>query len=113
MTMGASSTPKNRGSESTLGLRQGTRSGLEMMLTDAVVEDGGVSRFFKPRAAGRTIAGLAVIRVVPRVMRVLSGRSSRGSLLGARSSRRPRAIAASATARGATTGCCAGRCRAT
>jgi poly[(R)-3-hydroxyalkanoate] polymerase subunit PhaC len=29
------------------------------MLTDAVVESGGVGRFIKPRAAGRTIAGLA------------------------------------------------------
>ena len=29
------------------------------MLTDAVLEDGGVSRFVKPRAAGRTMAGLA------------------------------------------------------
>ncbi|MGZ6589726.1 MAG: hypothetical protein ACXVHX_36370, partial [Solirubrobacteraceae bacterium] len=29
------------------------------MPTDAVLEDGGVSRFVKPGAAGRTIAGLA------------------------------------------------------
>ncbi|MGZ4267449.1 MAG: PHA/PHB synthase family protein [Solirubrobacteraceae bacterium] len=29
------------------------------MLTDAVLEDGGVSRFVEPRAAGRTMAGLA------------------------------------------------------
>jgi polyhydroxyalkanoate synthase subunit PhaC len=29
------------------------------MLTDAVVEDGGVRRFLKPRAAGRAAAGLA------------------------------------------------------
>jgi polyhydroxyalkanoate synthase len=28
------------------------------MLTDAVLEDGGVGRFFKPRAAGRTVTGL-------------------------------------------------------
>jgi polyhydroxyalkanoate synthase len=29
------------------------------MLTDAALEDGGMGRFLKPRAAGRTIAGLA------------------------------------------------------
>ena len=29
------------------------------MLTDAVVEDGGVRRFLKPRAAGRAVVGLA------------------------------------------------------
>ena len=31
-----------------------------MMLTDAVLEGGGVGRFLKPRAAGRTFAGLAL-----------------------------------------------------
>jgi hypothetical protein len=40
-------------------LRLAARSGLDVMLNDAVLEDGGVSRFLKPRAAGRAIAGLA------------------------------------------------------
>ena len=40
------------------GLRLAARSGLDVMLTDAVLEDGGVSRFLKPRAAARTVAGL-------------------------------------------------------
>ena len=50
---------KARGAESTPGLRRAARSGLDVMLADAALEDGGVSRFLKPRAAGRTIAGLA------------------------------------------------------
>jgi polyhydroxyalkanoate synthase len=41
------------------GLRLAARSGLDVMLTDAVVEDGGVGRFLKPRATARTMAGLA------------------------------------------------------
>jgi polyhydroxyalkanoate synthase subunit PhaC len=41
------------------GLRLAARSGLDVMLTDAVLDDGGLGRFLKPRAAGRTIAGLA------------------------------------------------------
>jgi polyhydroxyalkanoate synthase len=41
------------------GLRRAASSGLDVMLSDAVLEGGGVSRFLKPRAAGRTIAGLA------------------------------------------------------
>jgi polyhydroxyalkanoate synthase subunit PhaC len=48
-----------RQSHSEPGLRLATRSGLDMMLTDAVLEDGGVGRFLKPRAAARTLAGLA------------------------------------------------------
>jgi polyhydroxyalkanoate synthase len=47
------------GSSSEPGLRLAAQSGLDVMLTDAVLEDGGVGRFLKPRAAGRTIAGLA------------------------------------------------------
>jgi len=41
------------------GLRLAARSGLDVMLTDAVLEEGGVGRFLKPRAAAGTIAGLA------------------------------------------------------
>ena len=41
------------------GLRLAARSGLDVMLTDAMLEDGGVNRFLKPRAAARTVAGLA------------------------------------------------------
>jgi polyhydroxyalkanoate synthase len=41
------------------GLRLAARSGLDVMLGDAVLESGGVGRFVKPRAAGRTILGLA------------------------------------------------------
>lgn len=52
--MAATSPPK----QSEPGLRAAARSGLDVMLTDAVLEDGGVSRFLKPRAAGRTVAGL-------------------------------------------------------
>ncbi|HUA46286.1 MAG TPA: alpha/beta fold hydrolase [Solirubrobacteraceae bacterium] len=57
--MGARSEPKERGGESRPGLRLAASSGLDMMLTDAAVEDGGVRRFLKPRATGRTVAGLA------------------------------------------------------
>ena len=57
--MGARSAPKKRGAESTPGLRPAASAGLDMMLTDAAVEDGGVRRFLKPRATGRTVAGLA------------------------------------------------------
>ena len=57
--MGASSAPKKRGGESRPGLRLAASAGLDMMLTDAAVEDSGVRRFLKPRAAGRTVAGLA------------------------------------------------------
>ncbi|HLY48792.1 MAG TPA: alpha/beta fold hydrolase [Solirubrobacteraceae bacterium] len=40
------------------GLRRAATSGLDVMLSDAVLE-GGVSRFLKPKAAGRTVLGLA------------------------------------------------------
>ena len=57
--MAATSTPRQRASGREPGLRSAARSGLDVMLTDAVLEDGGVSRFVKPGAAGRTMAGLA------------------------------------------------------
>jgi polyhydroxyalkanoate synthase len=59
--MDMTSTPKNRHrrDRATPGVRLAARSGLDVMLSDAVLEDRGVSRFLKPRAAGRTIAGLA------------------------------------------------------
>jgi polyhydroxyalkanoate synthase len=47
------------GSHREPGLRLAARSGLDVMLSDAVVQGGGVGTFIKPRAAGRTIAGLA------------------------------------------------------
>jgi hypothetical protein len=49
--MGANPTPQKQGTESKSGLRLAARSGLDMMLTDAVLEDGGVGRFLNPRAA--------------------------------------------------------------
>jgi polyhydroxyalkanoate synthase len=42
------------------GVRRAAESGLDMMLSDAVLEGGGVGRFLKPKAAGRTVAGLAL-----------------------------------------------------
>jgi polyhydroxyalkanoate synthase subunit PhaC len=41
------------------GLRLAARSGLDVMLSDAVLESGGVGRFVKPQTAVRTILGLA------------------------------------------------------
>jgi hypothetical protein len=58
-TMSVTPTAKHAGGRPKPGLRLAAESGLEMLLTDAALEDGGVSRFLKPRAAGRTIAGLA------------------------------------------------------
>ncbi len=40
------------------GLPLALRSGLDVMLTDAVLEDGGVSRFLKPQATARMVTGL-------------------------------------------------------
>jgi polyhydroxyalkanoate synthase subunit PhaC len=57
--MGTTTTSTNGATTREPGLRLAARSGLDMMLTDAVLEDEGVARFFKPRAAARTIAGLA------------------------------------------------------
>ncbi|HSO98485.1 MAG TPA: alpha/beta fold hydrolase [Solirubrobacteraceae bacterium] len=56
--MTATSSPTRRDSDSRPGLQQAARSGLDVMLTDAVLEDGGVGRFLKPHAVGRTLAGL-------------------------------------------------------
>jgi hypothetical protein len=53
------STAKKLRRDASPGLRSAARSGLDVMLTDAVVEDGGVRRFLKPRAAGRAVVGLA------------------------------------------------------
>ncbi len=53
----ANSTPEAAPREP--GLRLAARSGLDVMLSDAVLESGGVGRFVKPEAAGRTILGLA------------------------------------------------------
>ena len=70
-TMAATSTPRQRASGREPGLRSAAQSGLDVMLTDAVLEDGGVSRFVKPRAAGRTMAGL--VRHPRRTARDASG----------------------------------------
>ena len=61
MEMGATSTPDKRagGERATPGLRQAAQSGLDVMLTDAALDDGGLGRFLKPRAAGAAVAGLA------------------------------------------------------
>jgi len=56
--MAATSKPTPGDSQAEPGLRLAARSGLDVMLTDAVLEDGGVGRFLKPRAAARTIGGL-------------------------------------------------------
>jgi polyhydroxyalkanoate synthase len=53
------SPPTDRISPADPGLRRAARSGLDVMLSDAVLERGGVGRFLKPRAAGRTALGLA------------------------------------------------------
>ncbi len=50
-------TPPERISRPGPGLRLAARSGLDVMLTDAVLEDGGVGRFLKPRAAGARLQG--------------------------------------------------------
>jgi hypothetical protein len=57
--MAATSTSMPQSSHSRPGLRLAAQSGLDVMLTDAVLDAGGVGRFLKPRAASRTIAGLA------------------------------------------------------
>jgi hypothetical protein len=59
MSVEATSNSKPRVPASEPGLRLAARSSLDVMLSDAVLEGGGVGRFVKPRAAGRTIAGLA------------------------------------------------------
>jgi polyhydroxyalkanoate synthase len=59
MSITANSTPKEHGSPREPGLRRAAQSGLDVMLSDAALEGGGVGRFLKPKATGRTIAGLA------------------------------------------------------
>ena len=49
--MAATSEPMPQDSRAEPGLRLAARSGLDVMLTDAVVEDGGVGAL--PQAAGR------------------------------------------------------------
>ncbi len=43
----------------TVGARAAARSALDVMLTDAAIDDGGLHRFIKPTAAARTAAALA------------------------------------------------------
>ncbi|HWF25335.1 MAG TPA: hypothetical protein VG275_07810, partial [Solirubrobacteraceae bacterium] len=50
--------PPNR-KPSSVGARAAARSALDVMLTDAAVDHGGVGRFLKPAAAARVAAGLA------------------------------------------------------
>jgi hypothetical protein len=90
------------------GLRLAARSGLDVMLTDAVLDDGGLGRFLKPRAAGRTIAGLArhpgrTARDAGRFGVELARVARGGRRLG-----RQRAIGALASGRGRRTGCYGG-----
>jgi len=59
MSVATDSTSEQRLRASEPGLRRAARSSLDVMLSDAVLEGGGVGRFVKPGAAGRTIAGLA------------------------------------------------------
>ncbi len=55
----ATGTASQPGGDETPGLRLAARSGFDVLLTDAVIDDGGVGRFLKPKVAGRTIAALA------------------------------------------------------
>lgn len=57
--MEATGTPTTPSAHPEPGLRLAAHSGLDVMLTDAVLEDGGLGRFLKPTATGRTLAGLA------------------------------------------------------
>jgi hypothetical protein len=59
MSVETNSKPGDRVAPAEPGLRLAARSSLDVMLSDAVLEGGGVGRFVKPQAAGRTIAGLA------------------------------------------------------
>jgi polyhydroxyalkanoate synthase len=75
------------------GPRQAARSALEVMLTDAAVEQGGARRFLEPAAAAKVAAGLArhPNRVARRtgalgreLARVAAGRSETGPAKGDR-----------------------------
>jgi polyhydroxyalkanoate synthase subunit PhaC len=57
--MGTTTRSKNGDGQRTAGVRLAARSSLDVMLTDAALDDGGVGRFLKPTVAARTIAGLA------------------------------------------------------
>ena len=59
MSVTANSTTNEPASAPGPGLRRAAHSGLDVMLSDAVLESGGVGRFLKPKAAGRTVTGLA------------------------------------------------------
>jgi len=83
------------------GLRHAARSGLDVVLTDAVLEDRGVGRFLKPRDSP-AIRGERL--ETPGVW----GSSSRVWRLGSPSFSRLREIAASAIAPGRATGFCTG-----
>jgi polyhydroxyalkanoate synthase len=54
-----STTTSNGAGRATPGLRTAARSGLDVMLTDAAIEDVGLRRFIKPAVAFRTTAALA------------------------------------------------------
>jgi polyhydroxyalkanoate synthase len=43
----------------TVGARAAARSALDVMLTDAAIDDGGVGRFVKPAAAAKVAVALA------------------------------------------------------
>jgi poly[(R)-3-hydroxyalkanoate] polymerase subunit PhaC len=58
MSVEATSNSKPHVSQSPPGVRLAARSSLDVLLGDAALERG-VGRFVKPRAAGRTVAGLA------------------------------------------------------
>jgi hypothetical protein len=92
MSVEPNSKPKDRVSPAEPGLRLAARSSLDVMLSDAVLEGGGVGRFVKPRAAGRTIAGLA------RHPRRAASDAGRFGV----------ELARVAAGRGRTTGCCGG-----
>ena len=60
MTVAANATtPQERVSPPEPGLRRAALSGLDVMLSDAVLDGNVVGRFLKPKTAGRTIVGLA------------------------------------------------------
>ena len=108
MSVEVTSDSKPRVPPSQPGLRLAARSSLNVMLSDAVLEGGGVGRIVKPRAAGRTLAGLARH---PRRAASDTGRFG-GELARAatgRSEARPsKADVGSASGCGRTPGCCAG-----
>ena len=60
MTANSKSSNRDRdAAEHSIGARAAARSALDVMLTDAALDDGGLRRFVKPRAAARVAAGLA------------------------------------------------------